>query len=134
MLRQALSQAGLSASDVDYVECHGTGTKRGSHRGGGLAAVYGTGHSAEQPLLLGALKATVGHMEAASGLAGAAKVLLALHAWRASAQPAIAELNPLIPWQALPVRCCNSVRSGRVAPAPVAPGSARSASAAPTRT
>nr|AAF26922.1 polyketide synthase [Sorangium cellulosum] len=104
LLRQALAQAGVAPAEVDFVECHGTGTALGDPiEVQALGAVYGRGRPAERPLWLGAVKANLGHLEAAAGLAGVLKVLLALEHEQIPAQPELDELNPHIPWAELPV-------------------------------
>ena len=76
VLRSALRDAGLSAQDVDYVECHGTGTVLGDPiEVQALGAVYGRDRADTGALQLGAVKSNVGHLEAASGMAGVLKVL-----------------------------------------------------------
>jgi acyl transferase domain-containing protein/surfactin synthase thioesterase subunit/D-arabinose 1-dehydrogenase-like Zn-dependent alcohol dehydrogenase/acyl carrier protein len=104
VLRQALHNAGVAPAEVDYVECHGTGTQLGDPiEVQALAAVYGAGRAPGQPLILGAVKANLGHLEAASGLAGLVKVVLALQHQEIPPQPSLGELNPHIPWPELPV-------------------------------
>ncbi len=105
VIRQALQQADINPAEVDYVECHGTGTKLGDPiEVQALAATYGFGRAADKPLILGAVKANLGHMEAASGLAGLIKVILALQHEQIPPQPPFFELNAHIPWAELPVR------------------------------
>ena len=109
LLRAALLQSGLSPSEIDFVECHGTGTRLGDPiEVQALGAVYGGGRPREKPLVLGAVKANVGHLEAAAGLTGVLKVLLALRHEQIPAQPALDELNPDVPWSELPVAVAAS--------------------------
>jgi thioesterase domain-containing protein/acyl carrier protein len=105
VVRQALAQGGVAPSEVDFVECHGTGTALGDPiEVQALATVYGQGRAADRPLALGTAKANIGHMEPAAGMGGVLKVLLALDREQVPGQPPLGALNPLLPWEALPVK------------------------------
>jgi acyl transferase domain-containing protein/acyl-CoA synthetase (AMP-forming)/AMP-acid ligase II/acyl carrier protein len=79
VIEQALASAGCAGRDVAYVEAHGTGTPLGDPiEVEALAAVYGLGRAAGEPLRIGSVKTNFGHLEAAAGIAGLVKVVLSL--------------------------------------------------------
>ncbi|MBP7336117.1 type I polyketide synthase [Niveispirillum sp.] len=79
VIRQALTNAGITPDAVTYVEAHGTGTALGDPiELGALDRVFGTDRPADRPLHVGSVKTNLGHLEAAAGIAGVIKVVAAL--------------------------------------------------------
>jgi 3-oxoacyl-(acyl-carrier-protein) synthase/SAM-dependent methyltransferase/aryl carrier-like protein len=102
VIRAALADAGLAPADIDYVEAHGTGTALGDPiEFDALAEVFA---GRERPLALGSVKANLGHTEAAAGVAGLIKAVLALGTGRLPPQIHFERLNPQVAGTAVPLR------------------------------
>ncbi len=105
VIRQALKVAGVSACEVSYVEAHGTGTSLGDPiEVKALSAVYGKERASDNPLLLGSVKTNIGHTEAAAGLAGLMKVVLALQHRHIPPHLHFQQANPELDLAAIPAR------------------------------
>jgi acyl transferase domain-containing protein/acyl carrier protein len=105
VIKQALARGGLEPNQVDYIEAHGTGTALGDPiEVGALSAVFGKDRPQDRPLLIGSAKTNVGHMEAAAGMGGLIKVLLALQHEEIPPHLHFKQPSPRIPWEAFPVK------------------------------
>jgi acyl transferase domain-containing protein len=94
LIQTALRDARLSPEDVQLLETHGTGTKLGDPvEAAALAAVFGTRPASVSPLLLTAVKANVGHLEAGAGVAGLFSIILALQHGTAPPNALLRTLN-----------------------------------------
>ncbi|KAK7994506.1 hypothetical protein PG991_016094 [Apiospora marii] len=79
LLRDTYRVAGLEVRDTDYVEAHGTGTPVGDPiEAAAVGQAFRDGRRADRPLYVGSVKANIGHLEGASGMAGVIKAVLAL--------------------------------------------------------
>jgi len=89
----ALSEAQVVPSALDCLETHGTGTELGDPiEVGALQAALG-GASRERPLLLGAVKTNIGHLEGGAGIAGMTKLVAMLEQRCIPANLHLKELN-----------------------------------------
>ncbi|MGW4286922.1 beta-ketoacyl synthase N-terminal-like domain-containing protein [Streptomyces sp. NPDC004673] len=103
VIRAAQSAAGVTPSSITYVEAHGTGTRVGDPiEAAGLNQVFADGKPREQPCLLGSVKGNIGHTDAAAGIAGFIKTVLAVE--RGTIPPSLhyTEPNPDIDFAAGP--------------------------------
>ncbi|MCG8920673.1 SDR family NAD(P)-dependent oxidoreductase, partial [Actinokineospora sp. PR83] len=102
VIRRAHAAAGITPSDVDFVELHGTGTRAGDPvEAAGLGAVF-AGRGAVLPV--GSVKTNIGHLEGAAGAAGLLKAVLAVRAGELPASLHHVDPNPAIDLDALGLR------------------------------
>jgi acyl transferase domain-containing protein len=110
VVRAALRAAGVSPAAVGYVETHGTGTSLGDPiEVNALGAVLAEGRDAASPVAIGSVKTNIGHLEAAAGVAGVIKAVLALQHGEIPPHLHFATPNPLIDWDTLPVTVPTAV-------------------------
>ena len=108
VIEQALSQAGVSPADVDYLEAHGAGSELGDPiEVQAAAAVYGAGRAKDRPLLVGSVKTNIGHLESAAGVAGLIKVVLAMRHGQIPKHLHFQNPNPHVDWDRLPLRVAS---------------------------
>lgn len=102
VIRAALADARVEPSQISYVEAHGTGTALGDPiEAEALGAVFA---GREAPLPIGSVKTNIGHAEAAAGIAGLIKVVLAMQHREIPPQLHFDRPNPRIEWDRLPLR------------------------------
>ncbi|KAA0111249.1 type I polyketide synthase [Mycolicibacterium sp. P1-5] len=111
VIAEALERAGLTPTDINYLEAHGTGTSLGDPiEVQAAAAALGKGRGADQPLLIGSAKTNIGHLEAAAGVAGVLKVVLSLEHSELPPHLNFKNPSPHIPWDRIPVQVVDKAR------------------------
>ncbi|KAH8738854.1 hypothetical protein FG386_000720 [Cryptosporidium ryanae] len=106
VIKHAISKANIYPSQIKYIETHGTGTKLGdpiefnalkavfnSENGDLASAIFLNRYN---PLYIGAIKANIGHLEGAAGIAGLLKLLLVMNYGIAVPIPNLTNINPFI--------------------------------------
>lgn len=107
LMDSVLAESGLSADDVDFIEAHGTGTPVGDPvEAESIGRVFGRGR--RMPMPISSIKANVGHLEAASGMAGLIKAVLALQHGELPPMSLDFTPNPRIDFQGFNVVCAAS--------------------------
>jgi acyl transferase domain-containing protein/acyl carrier protein len=102
LLQEILASAQVQPAAISYIEAHGTGTKLGDPiEVNALAQVLSAERT--QPLYIGSVKTNIGHLEAAAGIAGIIKVVLALQHEAIPPHLHFQEPNPLIDWEHIPI-------------------------------
>ncbi len=110
VLRSAYAAAAVEPREVDYVEAHGTGTLLGDPiEARALGTVLGRGRTADAPLLIGAVKSNLGHLEAAAGIAGFTKAVLAMQHNKIPANLGYQNPNPHIPFDNLRLKVIDEL-------------------------
>lgn len=99
---RAWAQAGFDPSTVGYIEAHGTGTPMGDPiEVAALAKIF---HGDNGTCRLGSVKGNVGHMEAAAGVTGLIKAVMALHHHRVPPTLHFHSPNPALSLERTPFR------------------------------
>jgi acyl transferase domain-containing protein/thioesterase domain-containing protein/acyl carrier protein len=110
-IAEAQAVAGVSAGDVSYVECHGTGTYLGDPiEVAALTQAFRQTSEAVESCRIGSVKTNIGHLDTAAGVASLIKVALALHHRQLPPSLGYEAPNPAIDFATSPFRVNDSLR------------------------
>jgi acyl transferase domain-containing protein len=104
VIAEALSVAGVDAASIGYIEGHGTGTSLGDPiEIQALTKAFSIFTPKRGFAALGTVKASIGHLDIASGIAGLIKTVLTLEHGEIPPAPNFTAPNPRIDFAASPV-------------------------------
>ncbi|NRQ55275.1 beta-ketoacyl synthase N-terminal-like domain-containing protein [Brevibacillus sp. HD1.4A] len=113
VISEAMEVAGVTPHEIGYVEAHGTGTKLGDRvEMAALKEVFKERDPAD-PCYIGSVKANVGHLNTASGIAGLIKTVLAIHHETIPPLLHLQKPNPQLELENSPFRLNNTPVSWR---------------------
>lgn len=97
LFRSLLEKSGIEANHISVIEAHGTGTQAGDpNELESIRSIFAIDREPGNPLHVTSIKANMGHLEAASGSAGLAKLLLMFKHRAIPRVISLKNLNPLI--------------------------------------
>ena len=97
VVRAAFDAAGVAPEQIGFVEAHGTATAMGDPiEFRALREAFGSGAAHPNQCALGSVKANVGHLNAAAGVAGFIKAVITVRRGEIPPHPTFEELNPHI--------------------------------------
>ena len=99
LIRRVITESGLRPEQIGYIEAHGTGTAVGDPlEMAALGETLGRVQGRTADLVVGSIKNSIGHLEAAAGVASVIKAALTLHHRQLAPQARLNRLNPAIPF------------------------------------
>ncbi|HEY0639328.1 MAG TPA: type I polyketide synthase, partial [Pseudonocardiaceae bacterium] len=115
----ALDAAGVSAATIGHVEAHATGTELGDPiEVAALTRAFRRDTDAVGECSLGSVKANVGHLDSAAGMAGLLKAVLMLRAGTLPPQPGVRTPNPALELDSGPFTLLTRARPWRTGGTP----------------
>lgn len=110
LLRDVYRRFSLDPDEVVFVEAHGTGTPVGDPAECRALGGFFGARRRDAPLFVGSVKANVGHLESAAGMAGLVKALLILHHGALAPQPDVGPLSSQIDFSGLGLEVLDRAR------------------------
>ncbi|MFT7773024.1 MAG: SDR family NAD(P)-dependent oxidoreductase [Roseateles sp.] len=112
VIRAAQTLAGVAPDTIGYVEAHGTGTTLGDPiEIAALTQAFGPLAAARRGCAIGSVKSNIGHLDAAAGVAGLIKAVMALKHRTLPPSPNFERPNPRIDFEASPFRVHAQARA-----------------------
>ncbi|MBZ4336623.1 SDR family NAD(P)-dependent oxidoreductase [Corallococcus sp. AS-1-12] len=119
VIHEALAMSGLTPADIQYVEAHGTGTALGDPiEISALNQAFESRPASAGPCALGSLKPNIGHLDAAAGVAGLMKTVLALQHGKLPPSLHFKQPSPMADFARGPFQVVTEARDWAPAPAP----------------
>ncbi|MCC8456254.1 polyketide synthase [Photorhabdus aegyptia] len=110
VITAAWYQAGVTATDIGYIEAHGTGTKIGDPiEVQGLIDTFATYEVQQEPCVISSVKSNFGHLSGMAGLAGLVRIIAQFRTGQIFPTAHFQQLNPLCrSTEELPIRVSSS--------------------------
>ncbi len=124
LIRKVCEESACDPASIGYVEAHGTGTAIGDPiEMSALGSVFGSSRAENDPCLVGSVKANIGHLEAAAGVAAVIKTALCLEKAQIPPVANLETTNPAIHFKDWNVEVPRAVESfARQSDAPLRAG------------
>ncbi|KIK57881.1 polyketide synthase [Collybiopsis luxurians FD-317 M1] len=110
--KQALERAGFDPLSVSFIELHATSTAVGDPTEiSAIESIYGAGagRGPGNPVMIGSVKPNVGHLEAAAGVIGLVKTVLAVNKGQLAPQTLLNKLNSRVDWEKSGLRVVRDI-------------------------
>ncbi len=105
LIVEVQKKSNVTPDDIIYVEAHGTGTPVGDPiEAAAIGETIGSKRTIDEPLVIGSIKANVGHLEGAAGVAGVIRAILCLKHSEAPANPLFKTPNKNIDFKKLKLK------------------------------
>ncbi len=105
LIHHVARQANIQLGDISYVEAHGTGTPVGDPlEAQAISNAIGRNRPKDHPVIISSVKANIGHLEAAAGVAGLIKACLCIEHRAVPPQANLKTPNPNIPFEEMNLR------------------------------